>query len=102
MRLFRSLTNGELREALAHVHLLVHVHLAETDRDEVGPTFQDPLRGTVNRFLDSLPFEEPEGECWVEGRTGVAPVVGAMITPEGVTLLLDRSRARPVTAPKSP
>jgi hypothetical protein len=87
MRILRTLTNRELNEALSHVHLLARVSFSERVGDELGRDFHDPLRPTVNRFLDSLRADDPQGPCRVNGS---AAVVGALIEPEGVRLLLDR------------
>ena len=88
MRILRTLTNRELDEALSHVHLLARVSFSERVGDELGRDFHDPLRPTVNRFLDSLRADDPQEPCRVQGE---AAVVGALIEPEGVRLLLDRT-----------
>ena len=95
MRILRTLTNRELDEALSHVHLLARVSFSERVGDELGRDFHDPLRPTVNRFLDSLRADDPQGPCRVNGAAGSAAVVGALIEPEGVRLLLDRTSTSP-------
>jgi hypothetical protein len=95
MRILRTLTNRELNQALSHVHLLAHVSFSERVGDETGQAFHDPLRATVNRFLDSLLADDPDGPCWVNGEGGSGAVVGALMEPEGVRLLLDRTPSEP-------
>jgi hypothetical protein len=95
MRYLRTLTNQELSQALSHVHLLAHVSFSERVGDEMGQDFHDPLRPTVNRLLDLLLAHDPHGPCLVDGEAGSGAVVGALIEPEGVRLLLDRTQTRP-------
>lgn len=73
MNVFRVLTNGELRQALSHVHLLAHVRFAEVEGVEVTGDGHDPSRSTVNRLIDSIPYDDPAGECWVAGASGLEP-----------------------------
>jgi hypothetical protein len=100
MKLFRVLTNRELRQALSHVHFLAHVSFVETKGDERGHGFHDPLWSTVNRLLDSIPNDDSDGECWIKREAGTEPVIGELIDPEGVRLLLNRARAKPFGDPK--
>jgi hypothetical protein len=95
MRILRTLTNQELSQALSHVHLLARVSFSERVGDEVGRSFHDPLRPTVNRFIDWLLDHEPHGPCWVNEEAGSGAVVGALIEPEGVRLLIDRTAPHP-------
>ena len=59
----------------------------------MGEKFDDPLRPTVNRFLDSLLADDPEGHCQINQPGGSLVVISALIEPEGVRLLLDRTEA---------
>lgn len=93
MRILRTLSNQDLSQALSHVHLLARVWFSERAGEEMGPDFQDPLRPTVNRFLDSLLAHDPHEPCRIHGEAGSGVVVGALIEPEGVRLLLDRTQA---------
>jgi hypothetical protein len=95
MKIFRVLSHRELCQALSHVHFLAYVHFVEKEGDEIGHIYQDPLLCTVNRFLDFLDKHDPGGECWINGERGSKPVIAALISPDGVRLLLDRDRERP-------
>jgi hypothetical protein len=95
MRIFRALTNRELSQALSHLHMLARVYFAERVGDEMGQEFHDPHRPTVNRFLDSLLADDPDGHCWLTGEAGSGVVISARIEPEGVRLLLDRAQTKP-------
>jgi len=95
MRILRTLTNHELNQALSHVHLLARVAFSERVGDEMGQDFHDPLRATVNRFRDWLVAHDPHGPCWVDGEAGSGAVVAALIEPDGVRLLLDRTQTKP-------
>jgi hypothetical protein len=66
------------------------VYWCERAGDELGKVFQDPHRPTVNRFLDSLMADDPDGHCRLEGEAGSGIVTGALIEPDGIRLLLDR------------
>ncbi len=100
MKVFRVLSHQELLQALSHVHFLAYVHFVDKDGDEIGHTYQDPLLCTVNRVLDFLTKKDPEDECWINGEGGAKPVVAALMSPDGVRLLLDRDRLRPPGGPK--
>jgi hypothetical protein len=100
MKVLRCLTNRELNQALSHVRLLTRVYFAERVGEEIGQDFHDPLWPTVNRFLDALLAEDPLGPCRVDGAAGSGSVVGALIEPEGVRLLFDRTQAQPRVDPE--